>query len=597
MKVTVSQYIAEFVAGLGAKHVYTVTGGGAMYLNDALGFHPKYRMVCMHHEQSCAMAAEADARISGGIGVFHVTSGPGGTNAITGVAGGWIDSIPMLGISGQASVPTTIGKTGLRQRGVQEVDIVSMVKPVTKYAVMVTAADEIRFHMEKAAHLATSGRPGPVWIDVPTDVQNFQVEPEAIPGYRPEPKPNVDFEAKIKECLALIAAAERPVLIPGYGIRLAGAAREFRELAEKLQFPIVPSWNAADIVGSDSPYHVGRCGIFGDRTGNLAVQNADLLIIVGSRMSIPQTGYNAALFARGAKMIVVDIDAREHEKPTLRPAVSVVGDAGDFVRALLSASGNFARDPKVGAWLAKCQDWRKRYPVTLDEYREIPDKVNSYHFVERLSDKLPADSVVVTDMGTSFTCTMQTFATKAGQRLFTSSGLAAMGFGLPGAIGACFAHGRRRTICVSGDGGLMFNLQELQTVLQYKLPIVLFVLNNEGYLTMKHTQQNYFGRLIGSEVESGVSCPDFVKLGQAFGIPGAHVRNRDELEAGLDAALAAEGPYICEVHMPAMQALVPRVQNKRAPDGRIIPTPIEDLYPFLDREEFERQMIIPPVKV
>ena len=597
MKVSVSQYIADFVAGLGTKHVYSVTGGGAMYLNDTLGFHPNFNMICMHHEQSCAMAAEADARVSGRIGVVHVTSGPGGTNAITGICGGWIDSIPMLGISGQASVPTTIGATGLRQRGVQEVDIVSMIKPVTKYAVMVEAADEIRYHLEKAAYLATSGKPGPVWIDVPTDVQNFFVEPNSLPGFSPDSKPVVDYDTKVRECLSLIAAAERPVLIPGYGVRLAGAVKEFRELAEKLQFPVVPSWNASDIVASDSPYQVGRCGIFGDRTGNLAVQNSDLLIIVGSRMSIPQTGYNADLFARGAKMIVVDIDEREHEKPSIRPGVSVVGDAGEFLRALLAASGNYARGAKVQAWLGKCQDWRRRYPVVLDEYRETQDKVNSYHFIERLSDKLPSDSVVVTDMGTSFSCTMQTFATKAGQRLFTSSGLAAMGFGLPGAIGACFANGRQRTICISGDGGLMFNLQELQTLVQFKLPIVIFVLNNEGYLTMKHTQRNYFGRSIGSDAASGVSCPDFVKVAAAFGIPGAHIHNRSELEEGLAAALAAEGPYVCEVHMPEMQALVPRVQNRRAADGRIVPTPIEDLYPYLDRAEFEKEMIIPPIKV
>ena len=597
MKTTVSQYIADFVAKLGTKRVYTVTGGGAMFLNDALGFHPGFATVCMHHEQSCAFAAEADARISGGIGVLHVTSGPGGTNAITGICGGWIDSIPMLAISGQASLPTTIGNSGLRQKGVQEADIVSMVKPITKYAVMVTAADEIRYHMEKAAHLAVCGRPGPVWIDVPTDVSNFQIDPDGIPGYRPEPPVRPSLAPKVRECLALLEAAERPVLIPGYGVRLAGATQAFRELAEKLQMPIVPSWNASDIVGCDSPYHVGRAGIFGDRAGNFAVQNADLLVIVGSRMSIPQTGYNAQLFARGAKMIVVDIDPREHEKPTLRPTVSVVGDAGDFLKALLAAGGNFRRNTKAGQWLAKCQDWRARYPVVLDEYRREPDKVNSYHFIERLSERLPDESVVVTDMGTSFSCTMQTFATKAGQRLFTSSGLAAMGFGLPGAIGACFANGRRRTICLSGDGGLMFNLQELQTVIHYKLPIVIFVLNNEGYLTMKHTQKNYFGRLIGSEPASGVSCPDFVKVAAAFGIPGAHIRDRSELESGIGAALAAEGPYVCEVHMPVMQALVPRVQNKRAADGRIVPTPIEDLYPFLDREEFERQMIVPPVKV
>ncbi|MBM3558287.1 MAG: thiamine pyrophosphate-binding protein, partial [Alphaproteobacteria bacterium] len=445
MKIRLSDYLADFVAGMGVRSVYAVTGGGAMFLNDALGFHRDFGMVCFHHEQSAAMAAEGEARITGRPGVVHVTSGPGGTNALTGVAGAWIDSIPMLGISGQASLPTTIGTSGLRQRGVQEIDIVSIMKPVTKYAVMVEKAEDIRHHLEKAVHEAVSGKPGPTWIDVPTDIQVAMIDPAALPSFKPEAAPKVDLGPAIRQALDLIRSAERPVLIPGYGIRSAGAVEAFRELAEKLHIPIVPSWNAADIVASDNPFHIGRAGIFGDRAGNFAVQNADLLICLGSRMSVPQTGYNEKTFAREAKRIVVDIDPRELAKPTLRPDLPIAADVGAVIRGLLAALGNVQRSPKLDAWVAKCRDWQRRYPVVLPEYRAITDKVNSYVFVERLAAKLPADAAIVTDMGTSFTCTMQTFATRQGQRLFTSSGLAAMGFGLPGAIGVCCARGRKPT--------------------------------------------------------------------------------------------------------------------------------------------------------
>lgn len=597
----VSEYLADFLGSLGVGELFSVSGGGAMYLNDALGFHSNFRFIATHHEQAAAMAAEAHARITGKVGLLHVTSGPGGTNAVTGVYGAWIDSIPLIVVSGQASTDRLISGSPLRQLGVQEVDIISAVRHITKYAVMVTEPRMIRYHLEKALHYATSGRPGPVWLDIPIDVQGAKIDPDDLPGYAPETpahrRSDTYLERQVAQCLAMIEAAERPIVVPGYGVRLAGGVESLRRLVEKLQVPVVSSWNASDMFASNDPLYIGRCGLFGSRAGNFAVQNADLLLVLGCRMSIAMTGHNTALFAREAKQIVVDIDESELTKPTLRPDLPVVADAKAFVDRLLAQMGNFRRHGATDKWLGACRDWKQRYPVVLDEYRAQANQVNSYYFIEQLSDRLPSGSVVVTDMGTSFTCTMQTFETKESQRLFTSSGLAAMGFGLPGAVGACFANGGRRTICVTGDGGLMFNLQELQTIVQYKLPITIFVLANNGYLTMKITQHNHFKRLVGSDPSSGVSCPDFVKVARAFGIDGIHVRNNAELQAGLDQALAAPGAFLCEIEMPETQALIPRVQTMKSPEGKLMPTPIEDMFPFLEREELRRNMIVPPVTV
>lgn len=597
----VSEYLANFFGDLGVEELFSVSGGGAMYLNDALGFHPKFRFIATHHEQAAAMAAEGHARITGKIGLLHVTSGPGGTNAVTGVYGAWIDSIPLFVVSGQASTDRLISGSPLRQLGVQEVDILSAVRHITKYAAMVTEPRMIRYHLEKALHYAMSGRPGPVWLDIPIDVQGAKIDPNDLPGYTPETpahrRSDAYLDRQVAQCLAMIEAAERPVIIPGYGVRLAGGIESLRRLVDKLQIPVVSSWNASDMFASDDPLYAGRCGFFGSRAGNFAVQNADLLLVVGCRMSITMTGHNTALFARDAKQVIVDIDESELTKPTVRPDLPIVADAKAFTDRLLAQMGNFRRHGEVDKWLGKCRDWKQRYPVVLDEYRKLPNQVNSYYFIEQLSERLPSGSVVVTDMGTSFTCTMQTFATKEGQRLFTSSGLAAMGFGLPGAIGACFANGRRRTVCITGDGGLMFNLQELQTIVQYKLPIAIFVLSNNGYLTMKITQRNHFKRLVGSDPSSGVSCPDFVNVAKAFGIDGIHIRNNAELFAGLDRALAAPGAFLCEIEMPETQALIPRVQTMKSPEGKLMPTPIEDMFPFLEREELRRNMVIPTVTV
>lgn len=592
----VADYIFSALADLGVRQVFAVSGGGAMHLVDAVGRNPRLEYVATHHEQSAAMSAEAYARVAGHPGVALVTSGPGGTNALTGVCGAWIDSIPTVYVSGQVTCNTLLEGTGLRQFGIQESDIVTLVKSVTKYAVTVREASRIRYEVEKAIYLATTGRPGPVWLDVPLDVQSQMVDVQKLDGFDLPVTQRAAHHPKLTECLDLLKGARRPVMIIGYGIRLAGAELEILKLIEQLRIPVVSSWTASDLIATDHELYVGRSGIMGDRASNFAVQNADLLLIIGSRMSIPQVGYNFRMFARAAKKVVVDIDPKELTKPSLTPDLALCMDAKDFICQTLSLLERDRERINVSDWLTKCRGWKTKYPVALPEYRLNKDKVNSFYFVDALSRKLDDQAVVVTDMGTSFTCTMQTFHVTPGQRLFTSSGHASMGFGLPGAIGACYGAGKRKTICISGDGGLQMNIQELQTVVHNRLPIILFLLNNQGYLTIKLMQQNHFGSYVGSEASSGVSTPDIIKVAQAYGIDALRINNQQELDARLDWVLAQPGPFICEVMMPEDQALIPRTSSLKKPDGKIISRPLEDLYPFLDREEFAANMIVKQVE-
>lgn len=598
MKLT--DYVASFIADMGVKEVFAVSGGGAMHLVDSVGKSERLSYVAMHHEQAAAMAAEAYSRIAGiGVGLF--TSGPGGTNALTGVACAWADSIPTLYISGQVTRDTLLEGTGLRQYGIQESDIVTLAKSITKYAVCVTDANDIRYELEKAAYLARNGRPGPVWIDIPLDVQSRQINPGELRGFVPPVEVNAlqkkSTASQIDLCLTMLRSAERPVLICGYGVRLADAQKEFRELVDVLGIPVISSWTASDLLDSSNPYYVGRSGIFGDRASNFAVQNSDLLLIIGSRMSIPQVGYNYQTYAREARIVMVDIDQAEISKPSLHVDLGIVADARQFINGMLTRRDKIETHAAIAGWVQRCRTWKEKYPVVLPEYADLKNGVNSFYFVDMLADKLPADAVVVTDMGTSFTCTMQTFKIKLGQRLTTASGHAPMGYGLPGAIGACFANNSRKTICISGDGGLQMNIQELQTMIHLRLPIILFVINNGGYLTIKHMQQNHFGHYVGSEIGSGVSCPDLMKLAKAYEIPACRIPDQETLRRELDGVLAQQGPYICEILMPEDQPLIPRLSSLKKPDGTIISKPMEDLFPFLEREEFLENMIVKPVEI
>ncbi|HDH11398.1 MAG TPA: thiamine pyrophosphate-binding protein [Nitrospirae bacterium] len=594
-----ADYVFNRIAELGVKEVFAVSGGGAMHLVDAAGKNEDINYVAVYHEQAAAMAAEGYARITGKPGVTLVTSGPGGTNTITGLCGAWIDSIPTIFISGQVTTNTLLEGTGLRQFGIQESDIVSLVKPVTKYAVTVKDPEMIRYHIEEAIYHATSGRPGPVWLDIPLDIQSRLINPDELRQFNPHSKSirvvSDDLKGKVSKCIDLIKKAERPVVISGYGIRLSHGEEEFIRLVEMIGAPVISSWTSSDLIPSDHDLYIGRSGIMGDRAGNFTVQNADLLLVIGSRMSIPQVGYNFKVFAREAKKIVVDIDRAELEKESLRTDLPIQSDAKEFIEELIRQLEESGAEAGSRSWLDQCRKWKEKYPVVLPEYEGNEDAVNSFYFVDLLSKKLDKDAVIVTDMGTSFTCTMQTFKIKAEQRLFTSSGHASMGFGLPGAIGACFAHGKK-TICISGDGGLQMNIQEFQTLVQYKLPVILFVLNNQGYLTIKLMQQNHFGRYVGSDPSSGVGTPDIVKIAQAYGIKADRIADHKELNQKIDSILAEDGPFVCEVMMPPEQQLIPRVSSLKKPDGTIISKPLEDLYPFLDREEFLENMIVKPVE-
>lgn len=596
-----TDYVFSFIAELGVKDVFAVCGGAAMHLVDSLGKSEDLSYIATQHEQAAAMAAEAYARITGKPGVALVTSGPGGTNTITGVCGAWVDSIPTIFISGQVTSDTLIGNTGLRQFGVQESNIVELVRPITKYAVTVTDPKMIKYHLQKATHLATTGRPGPVWLDIPLDIQGQQINLDELVPFDPaedlQKDKNQVLSEQVAKCITMLKKAKRPVIICGYGIRLSKGENEFRQLVEKLRIPVISSWTASDLIPTDNELYIGRSGIMGDRAGNFTVQNSDLLLIIGSRMSVPQVGYNYSTFARKAKKIIVDIDETELCKPSIKPDLPITADAKEFIVSLISQLEKELVTLPVDDWLQKCSNWKSKYPVALPEYKEHRDGVNSFYFVDLLSRKLDNKAVVVTDMGTSFTCTMQTFKTKQGQRLFTSSGHASMGFGLPGAIGACLANDKKKTICISGEGALQMNIQEFQTLVHYKLPVILFVLNNKGYLTIKLMQQNHFGRYIGSDPDSGYSCPDIIKVAAAYGIKAERVQNQDELHSRIDQILGEPGPFVCEIMMPEDQPLIPRVSSLKKPDGTIVSKPLEDLYPFLDRKEFSENMIIEPLEV
>lgn len=597
----VSEYIADFVHRQGVGHVFTVSGAGDLHMLDAIRRHPSLDYFCNHHEQASGMAAYSYSCVTRNLGVVLVTTGPGGTNTITGICSAWVDSVPVLVLSGQVKRADMIGQTGVRQHGIQEINIVDIVRPFTKYSVVVMDPHEIRFHLEKAVHLAKSGRPGPVWLDVPMDVQTAQVEPSTLIGFTVPAEVSRDEQratlcAQCRTIKTWLQQAQRPVLLAGYGITAAGAQQQFRQLLDRLNIPVLVTWHGIDLVGSDHPLYVGRAGIYGQRGANFAIQNCDLLLSIGSRLSIPQVGYNYAEFARAAKKIYVDIDPAELHKFSIAPDLSICSDAGVFLDVLLEETAAY-RSSEISVWRNRCQKWRDQFPVALPEYHQQPTAVNSFTFVDVLSDELSADELIIPGAsGTAFTCTHQALRTKQGQTCFTSNGFAEMGFDLPGAIGACVAAGGKRTILITGDGSIQMNLQELQTIIHHRLPIKLFVLNNCGYLTIRQTQTGLFdGKLAGSSLDTGVSFPDMQQIGRVYGFAMFRVNKHAQLREVVHDALAAPGPVICEVVMDPQQLLIPKTSFKQFPDGRLVSPPIEDLYPFLPRDEFNANMIIPSI--
>lgn len=608
MKIRLADYVADFLASHGVTDVFSVVGGGAMHLNDAFGHHSGLKVTYNHHEQACAIAAEAYARIENMIAAVCVTTGPGGTNALTGVVGGWLDSIPMFIISGQVRYDTTaryalrFTETPLRAMGDQEYDIVKSVAPMTKYAVMIEDPADIRYCLEKAWHLATTGRPGPVWIDIPVNYQGGYIETDELRGYDPA-KDDAKLPPKVSEdtvklIIKKIRNAKRPVFHAGYGIRLSGGYSAFRSVLEKLNIPVVTYWNAVDLIEDEHPLYCGRAGNMGDRPGNWAIQNADLILAVGTRISIRQVGYNWQTWARAAEVIMVDIDKAELKKPTLHVELPVWADAKDFLEC---ADAVCPKNEKVFSgqdWLDICGDWKRNYPVVRPtQWEENGRTANVYAFVDYLSSRIPENSLTAVSNGACCVVGNQVYHIQKGSRMANNSAIASMGYGLPAAIGTCIGGGRKTTICLEGDGSIMMNLQELQTIITNKLPIKIFLINNKGYHSIRITQTNLFNKnFVGIGEESGdLSFPEFKKIAEAFGYTYLCAHSNAEMKDAVDKALAMDGYVFVEIFTDTKQVWEPKSSTKRLEDGTLISPPLEDLAPFLTRDELKSVMLIPMI--
>jgi acetolactate synthase-1/2/3 large subunit len=596
-----SDYVVEFMADQGIRHVFLLPGGGCMHLVDSVGRSDRVQFICNLHEQACAIAADAYAQYSGNLGLCLVTTGPGGTNAITGLAAAWLDSTPSVFLSGQVKCADLKANLGVRQMGFQEIDIVRIVGPLTKYAITVLEPREIRYHLEKAVALARSGRPGPVWIDIPLDVQATEIDPASLPGFDPRELPAaspLDQIARlVRRAIGLLNESERPVLLLGNGARLAGAADSFLRLAEELRLPVLTTWKALDLVDEEHPLYVGRPGAVGQRGANFVQQNADWLLTIGARLDFGQTGYNRRAFARAARKVIVDIDQAEIDKLGLKVDVPLAADARQVADELWRQRAHI-RPLDRTAWLDRCRAWKQRYPVVLPEYWKAADGISNYVLVDVLSDEMSAEDLLVP--GSSGACsevTMQTFRVKRGMRVLNSQGLGSMGFGIAAPLGACLASGGRRTISLDGDGGFPMNIQELETVRRLGLPIKFFVLNNNGYASIRSTQRSYFqGRLVASDPSSGLTLPDTVKVAEAFGIPAFRVGDHESLRTVIRQVLATPGPVVCDVLITPSQVTAPRLSSSQRPDGTMVSRPLEDMWPFLDRTEFAANMLIPPLE-
>lgn len=602
----VSDYIADYIAERGIRDVFTVTGGGAMHMNDSFGHHPVLKCTYHHHEQAAAMAAEAYARVDNQMAAVCVTSGPGAVNALTGVLCAWTDSIPMIVFSGQVRYDTTVRSSGLKLRtmGVQEYDITLSAAPMTKYAVMVERAEDIRYHLERALYLALHGRRGPVWLDVPLNVQGAVIEPEKLRRYDPGEDAD-EFPEKISwetaaRVLDRIMGSSRPVVFVGNGVRLSRGYASFRRLADLLGVPLVTGMSSVDAVETDHPLYVGRNGGTGDRAGNFAIQNCDLLLSLGSRQSFLQTGFYYQTWAREAYTILNDIDGEELKKPSLHVDMPVAGNVLELMEKmliLLLKEGYSKERPLFQGkdWLAQCRRWKERYPVVTGEhYRTMGEgRTNIYAFFHEMTSRLKEGAKLVVSVGTSRVAGSQSAVIKKRTRFITNPNTASMGYGLPAAIGVCRA-AKEEVICVTGEGSLQMNLQELQTIVQNRFPIKIFVINNEGYHSIRQTQMNFFGEpLVGVGTESGdLSFPDLEKLAWAYGIPYAVCRDSASLGEDIGRVLNQPGAVICQVFVTKKQYTQPKTASRRLPDGRMVSAPLEDMYPFLEREELKENMVI-----
>ncbi|SEF53871.1 acetolactate synthase-1/2/3 large subunit [Bryocella elongata] len=604
-----SDYVMKYVADQGVSHVFLVTGGGAMHLNQSLGAETRLTPVCNSHEQASAICAEGFAKAVNGLGCCMVTTGPGGTNAVTGVAGAWLDSTPVLYLSGQVKRPDRMfdavtGKPlGMRQLGVQEIDICSIVGPITKYAVTVLEPSDIRYHLEKAVYLALNGRPGPVWIDIPLDVQASPIDETNLRGFNPDEYAHADFihgtsniAEEVERAIEAFNKCERPLLFCGNGVRLARAEKEFEELRKYLGVPTVATWCAADLVPSDDPTYVGRPGTVAARGANFALQNCDFLLSLGVRLDMAITGYAPQNLAREAHKVVVDIDAAELGKLHPHMQQPVCADAKVFLTELLKHKDRLIPGD-IKPWLARCADWKTRYAVVTDEHRKPEGPVSIFNLAEVLGNTVkPADRLVVGNSGSGIEIYLLACPTLHSQRLYHTAGLGAMGYAVPMAIAVATANPGREVIAVDGDGGFQFNIQELETIARLQLPIKFFVLNNDGYSSIRASQTAYFGKAsIGADARTGISIPDLSKVGASYGLGTYVIEDQTDLVTEVKKVLAMDGPVVCDVHVIPDEQRAPRLQSYQRADGSFVSKPLEDLFPFLSREEFLANMIVKPL--
>ena len=593
-----SDYVIDYIAKLGTKYAFVVAGGASVHLLDSVAKNKNIGHICFQHEQAAAMAADSYSRLGPGIGLSIATSGPGATNLITGICGAWFDSVPVLYLTGQVNLSETRGKTGVRQIGFQETDIVEIVRPVTKFAEMVTDPNSIKYLLDKAIYEANSGRPGPVLLDIPLNIQHADINPDKLRGFVSPVKNkrnNADLIKKVKKAVNLIAKAQRPVLLIGAGVKVSGAEKSLRNLADSLGFPIVCSWSAIDIIPHNHRLFIGQIGIYGNRAANLLIQNSDLILSIGSRLDTRQVSSNSKSFGRAAKKIIVDIDQHELDKGRVVADVPVCADAKEFISVMQKMIP--AERPGISGWLAKAKIWKNKYPSCVPKYFNQKKAVNPYAFFKVLSGELGNKDIITLDIGAVMAWAMQALEVKDGQKFFSQFGHASMGYGLPAAIGAAFATKDRGIICVTGDGGMQMNIQELQTITHYNLPVKIFVLNNNSYGMVRQFQDKYFeGRHTGTVPRGGYSSPDFVKIAKAYGIAVENINNHKNMREKINRVLNMKKSVLCNIVIKEDQKIIPKLEARRLKNGQYLSKPIEDQWPYLSREEFKANMIIPPLK-
>ncbi|PXV87262.1 acetolactate synthase-1/2/3 large subunit [Lachnotalea glycerini] len=590
----VSEYIFDFFAKKGIDTAFMVTGGQAMWLNDAVGKNKNYEIICTHHEQSAAMAGDAYGRIMNKPAITLVTAGPGSVNAMNGVVGGWTDSSPMIVISGQANLAFVQyqEQTRIRQHGVQGINIKPLVESVTKYFITIDDLRKVKYYLEKAYTLATTGRPGPVWIDVPLDIQKSELNEKYLEEYEEEPKKEgrITIKQGVHQAYQLLEKAKRPVLLVGQGVSLADARPEFREWIDKVRIPVITARLGIDLIESEHELYVGRPGNYGERSANFGIQNADVILCVGCRLSSSLVGHNPKMFGQNAQILVVDIDQKELDKPGVKIDYKIKGDCKEFFAMMLQNLEEYSL-PQYDKWIQICNNWKRKYPVVQPEYKE-EKPVNSYYFTDILSNVTPSDAAVLLDTGSCFHVVSQTWKVKKGQKFLTTGGLSSMGYWVAG-IGACMANNKKETIVITGDGSLQMNIQEFATIKHNNLPIKVIIFNNNGYLLIRHTQRNFMeDRFVGEGPDSGVECADSMKIAQAYGIKGIRIENVGEIEEKLKEMFEHNGPVICEVMTPEWQLLIPRIASDKLPDGTLVSRNYEDMFPYLSQEELKENMVV-----